>query len=540
MGPLLKILPFVVLLGGCSDYNVTKIGTDNLAPPENPDILVDPTLINFGTLNADGDMVTETVTITNGGTDTLDIANIQLDIASSAFTVSSLVGNDSLEPDESATFTVTYDPETYETNSNSVSILSNDYETPTVPVTLVGDGSAPVISVEPETFDFESVLIGCEESLDVTITNIGDVELVIDQIDYFVTYPADFAIEDYEDLYGVLPWILSPGDTVVLQVQYYPTDIDTDAAVIEIQSNDPQTPLASADQVADGAYTSTYEETFEQDQIDAVDILFVVDNSCSMNDKQTQLATNFDTFMNVLDISGVDYHIGFITTDSYHAVGTMITTATADPVTEVATIIDDIGTHGSASEKGLFYSYYALQTGYDFGPGSDFWRTDSKLIIIYISDEDDFSSGITPTSIKTYTVAAKGSSAYVTAHAVAGDYPGGCTANGGATEGTDYYTTVSYLNGVFLSICEDDWGTPLETLANESILKSAFDLTLTPIEQSIFVSVDGVTSSDWTYDVSDNAVVFDDGAVPDAGATVYVSYAPIYDCPEEKDTGTLK
>jgi hypothetical protein len=538
MGPLLKLLPFVVLLGGCSDYSVTKIETDNPAPPEDPEILVDPTLINFGTINADGDTVTETVTITNGGTDTLNITSIQLDIATSAFTVSSLLGNDVLEPDETATFTVTYDPETYETNSNSVYIVSNDYDTPTVPVTLLGDGSAPVISIEPDTFDFESVLVGCEESLDVTVTNIGDVELIIDQIDYFVTYPTDFAIEDYEDVYGVLPWILSPGDTVVLQVYYYPTDIDTDAGVIEIQSNDPQTPIAIADQVADGAYSSTYEETFEQDEIDAVDILFVVDNLCSMNDKQTQLSTNFVTFMNVLDLSGVDYHIGFITTDSSDAVGSLITTTTTDPVTEVATIIDSIGTHGSANEKGLHYSYYALQSGYDFGPGSDFWRTDAKLIIIYISDEDDHSSGITPTSIKTYTVSAKGSEDYVTAHAVAGDYPGGCTTNGGAEAGTEYYTVVSYLNGVFLSICEDDWGTPLETLANESILKSSFVLSQSPVEQSISVTVDGVDSTDWVYDSSDNSIDFDSTAIPVAGASVYVSYALIYDCPEEKDTGT--
>ena len=102
----------------------------------------------------------------------------------------------------------------------------------------MGDGSAPVISIEPESFDSESVLVGCEESLDVTITNIGDVELVIDQIDYFVTYPADFAIENYEDTYGTLPWILAPGDIVILQVYYYPTDVDVDAGVIEVHSND--------------------------------------------------------------------------------------------------------------------------------------------------------------------------------------------------------------------------------------------------------------------------------------------------------------
>jgi len=538
MGSLLKLLPFVVLLAACSDYNVTKIAEENPAPVENPDIQVDPTFINFGSLDADGDSTTEIVTITNNGTDTLDITSIQLDIASSVFTVSSLIGNDSLEPDETATFTVTYNPETYEINSNYVSIFSNDPYDYNVPVTLLGDGSAAVISIEPESFDFESVLVGCEESLDVTITNIGDVELVIDQIDYFVTYPADFAIENYEDTYGALPWILAPGDIVILQVYYYPTDVDVDAGIIEVHSNDPYTPIADANQTADGSYSSTYEETFNQEEIDAVDILFVIDNSCSMNDKQTQLANNFDTFMNVFDSSGIDYNIGFITTDDSDIQGSLITTSTVDPVAEVAQIIDDIGTSGSAVERGLYYSYYALQTGYDFGPGSDFWRTDSKLIIIYVSDEDDSSSGITPTSIKSYTVAAKGGADYVTAHAVAGDYPGGCTANGGGQAAFEYYTVVSYLNGVFLSICEDDWGTPLETLANESILKSSFTLTQTPVEETIAVIVDGTTSTEWTYDSSTNAISFNEGHVPAAGVSIYVSYSPIYDCPEEKDTGT--
>ena len=75
MGSLLKLLPFVVLLAACSDYNVTKIAEENPAPVENPDIQVDPTFINFGSLDADGDSTTEIVTITNNGTDTLDITS---------------------------------------------------------------------------------------------------------------------------------------------------------------------------------------------------------------------------------------------------------------------------------------------------------------------------------------------------------------------------------------------------------------------------------------------------------------------------------
>jgi hypothetical protein len=234
--------------------------------------------------------------------------------------------------------------------------------------------------------------------------------------------------------------------------------------------------------------------------------------------------------MNVFNSSGIDYHIRFITTDSATMQGSLITTSTSDAVSEVAQIISDIGTQGSANERGTYYAYEALQSGSDFGPGSSFWRGDSKLIVIFISDEED-SSTTTPTTFKTYVVTVKGGADYVTAHAVAGDYPGGCTTNGGAQEAYQYYTIVNYLNGTFLSICQDDWGTPLETIANDSILKTSFTLTKDAVEETIYVEVDGIPSTEWTYDSSTNAISFNEGYTPLAGATIYVSYNPISECP---------
>ena len=447
----------VLCLCACSDYNLKSYEEVSPAPIESPNIEVSPLTIDFGTLNADGEVSLKTITIKNKGSDTLNITSAVLNTTSNVYTLSNL-SDDELEPEEEAYVIVMYNPETHSTDNNSVVIVSDDPEDNFVSVDLTGDSESPVISIEPDSYDFENVLVGCDENLDITVSNIGNVDLTINQIDYFVSYPADFSIEDYENIYGPLPWVLEPGDSIILEVAYYPSDVDLDSGILEVQSDDPYTPIAEATHEAEGIYSSTYEESHKQEEIDAVDILFVIDNSCSMNDKQTQLANNFDTFMNVFDISGIDYHIGFITTDDSDMQGSLITTSTADPVAEVAQIIDDIGTHGSATERGLRYSYYALQTGYDFGPGSDFWRTDAKLVIIYVSDEDDSSTGITPTSIKSYTIGAKGGSDYVIAHAVAGDYPGGCTTNGGATEGLEYYTVVNYLNGTYLSICQDDWG----------------------------------------------------------------------------------
>jgi hypothetical protein len=171
-----------------------------------------------------------------------------------------------------------------------------------------------------------------------------------------------------------------------------------------------------------------------------------------------------------------------------------------------------------------------MQSGNDFGPGSAFWRYDAKLIVIFISDEDDFGN-VTPSTLSSYMIAVKGNADYAIAHAVAGDYPGGCSANGGASEGYQYYTLVNLLGGTFLSICQDDWGTPLETLANDSILKSKFTLQNNPIEETITVKVDGVEqSTGWYYDSSTNSIVFDQNNVPRANSIVYISYNPVSDC----------
>ena len=47
-----------------------------------------------------------------------------------------------------------------------------------------------------------------------------------------------------------------------------------------------------------------------QTTVQAVDVLWVVDTSCSMAQEQTQLAENFEGFMTHFLDSGLDYHIG--------------------------------------------------------------------------------------------------------------------------------------------------------------------------------------------------------------------------------------
>jgi hypothetical protein len=50
-------------------------------------------------------------------------------------------------------------------------------------------------------------------------------------------------------------------------------------------------------------------------QVGQVDILFVVDNSGSMSQEQRRMADSFPNFVQGLDLAGLDYRIGIVTTD---------------------------------------------------------------------------------------------------------------------------------------------------------------------------------------------------------------------------------
>ena len=515
---LRRILTFfaVVLFAlSCSDYQLHK------KVERAPDIHATPSSYDYGYLNATGETGELEIVISNYGNDSLEIFEVVLSSGTENFVVSEL-SMTTLDPEDVTSFTVIYDPVTYETNYDEVIIISNDPDERRVVIPLDGAGDAPVIKITPQEYDFGSVYLGCDEIQSIEISNIGNVDLEISDIDYYATLPVDMYPENFETMFGPFPMTISPGDAVNVQLTYVPLDVYDDEGYFVIKSNDPAQPSVTAIQVGEGLIEFVANDTFVQDSLMPVDVLFVIDNSGSMSSNQTNLATNFDTFMNMFVASGADYHIAFITTDSPYFVGDMITTATVNPVGEAVSQITSIGTRGSTIEKGFEMSYEATLTTGDAGPGSEFFRSDAKLVVIYISDEDDFSNSLTPLSMESHLRSIKSASNLIVAHAVAGDVPYGCSGSGSAQAGLEYSALVSRLSGTFLSICTSDWGTPMEALARDSITEDSFYLSKRPIESTITVYVDGVQSFDWVYEPSTGAIVF--SVMPQEGATIDVSY----------------
>ena len=401
-------------------------------------------------------------------------------------------------------------------------------------MTIVGIGSAPVIEVTPEEHDFGSIDIGCDDNLIVKISNAGDVDLIIDDLEFLSSIPVDFELFDQSTINNSLPITISPGDNIEIEIAYLPLDILDDNSYLEISSNDPMNPVTYSSQEGYGSYYDMVTDTHEQDGLLESDILFVIDNSGSMSRNQTSLANNFDSFINIFAASGVDYRIGFITTDNggEFVNGAVITNSSADPVAEVNSVITSIGTHGSAMERGLYESYVATTSGGPADPAGTFMRSHAKFVTIYVSDEPDHSSyrsSFTPSDYSSHLLGLKSSPALISAHAVAGDYPSGCNSGGTyATFGEGYYDVVSDLSGRFVSICSTDWGAQMEELARDSIASNLFSLSQEPIEDSIQVDVNGVLATGWVYDPSTNSIAFSSD-IPQDGDIVDIEYA-VYGC----------
>jgi hypothetical protein len=229
--------------------------------------------------------------------------------------------------------------------------------------------------------------------------------------------------------------------------------------------------------------------------------------------------------MNAFIAVGADYNMAFITTDRDYAQGQIINNATTDPIAEASAIISAIGITGHGMEKGIEMSVDALSSSSKLGPGSTFFREDAYLVVIYVSDEKDWSSPGWSSYTGFFDNLKQGN---FMPFAVIGDPPTGCSYNWRNIQyGSGYWDLVDYYGGTWYSICAADWGSQLQSLGNQVIARSRFNLSeVDPVEETIKVFVDGQELEEgWYYDSGTNQIAFEPGHVPEPGETIRVEYA---------------
>lgn len=144
----------------------------------------------------------------------------------------------------------------------------------------------------------------------------------------------------------------------------------------------------------------TVEDTFVQEQPTQADLLFVISNWWSMEQAYAELVDSFDDMLEVFVGSGIDYHIGVISTDTDHswehgklheADGLrFVDTDTPDPFGTFAKMatMDASGCAGPRRPRDA--TWLALEVEED-GWNAGFRRDEASLHTVFVSDDRDLS-----------------------------------------------------------------------------------------------------------------------------------------------------
>jgi hypothetical protein len=282
------------------------------------------------------------------------------------------------------------------------------------------------------------------------------------------------------------------------------------------------------------------------------DILWIIDNSCSMVEEQTALTNNFDSFINYFIDSGLDWHVGVVSTDMLFpdhqgrlrsALGFNFIDEDTPQPTFVFRQMAAMGVTGSGTEKGLDTSYNAIEVHGD-DANKDFYREDGLLSIIVISDEPDFSTEISTPEYISWLSNLKIDSNDVTFSSIVclqegnlnGVYCSNPPAWSAPQVGKQYIEVTNAVGGVLWDIRETDWSIVLEELGFlASGLRREFFLSDIPAPETIEVWVDIVDEegdkttytfkqgTDYTYSKTRNSIAFIT-YVPPQFATVNIEY----------------
>ena len=505
----------------CSDQQLHTLAAGSGG--EGPQILVEPEVLDFGTLDADDEPVLQTFHITSVGTEGLALQSVQLregDYAS--FELLTFVEPQALAPGESLSVDVLFHPWGNEQEARAV-VHSNDEDTPAWPVDLFGSAEVPELDVDPDPLDHGTIGVGCERENVATITSVGAAPVTLSALEVTGT--------SFELLSApTLPLTLEPGETTEVEIGFYPTVVyDFEGALVV--TSDEAMGVREALQLGAGTVDGSYTDDWYIPEGDPPsDILFSVDASCSMNDDLWDLAQNFETFINELDNYTSDWQVMIGSTDDGCNTGGILKPSTPN---YVKTFQDNIlwgGFFADWTEALLTINVNAIENTDAGECNAGFLRSDALLHIIDVTDEPEQSveMGGLPWDENVQKLwDKKGSAAHVRISAIAGPVPGGCDS---ADPATGYAEAVNATGGVFLSIC-DDWASDanLALLAAASVNQSTFELSHPAVESTIVVKVNGSERSDWTFDAGRNVVIFDDD-FPAGGDKVVIHYDGVESC----------
>lgn len=261
-----------------------------------------------------------------------------------------------------------------------------------------------------------------------------------------------------------------------------------------------------------------------------IDILWVVDNSGSMQPIQQNIVDNARLFMQeFVGHKHLNWKMGLISTDDeetpYLGFNIVFDNASSDPVNTFQKAVDSLGINGSASEY-VFYNVIRMFKDYGY-----FFRNNSSVAIIMVSDEvehseDDhgsaYSAQNTIDRIRGFISEKRKLRFYGALKASdLTDCPNRPSWDYGPYKGSPYEQVINATSGKVMSACVSNFGEKLAEIGKDIVkLVESPKVLLTerPVVSSIKVfykgqllsSGDRETGGFWYYDDYYNSINFYD------------------------------
>ena len=265
----------------------------------------------------------------------------------------------------------------------------------------------------------------------------------------------------------------------------------------------------------------------------ALDVLFVIDDSGSMDPHQINLMDNISKFADaIVRIKYLDYHVGVIsssTNSSYYTPnsccgmleGTVryVERLTPDGINVLARNLV-VGTNGDGTEKFFDPVYMALTEPNLSGYNAGFYRDYATLAVIFVTDSEDQSTLQSAASLHKFLLSMKKNpeklivaSAYISDQNLA-SCPSQESSEIGNLDGLEVFFGLT--NAITFSLC-DNFGEKLADLGEKIVAKSqSMYLQQTPVPGTVKISLDGVqlpsdSQFGWTYNANNNSIEFGSG-----------------------------
>ncbi len=518
-----SLISLTLLTAACSGEYDLKRDPD----PESdayPDIVVHPPALDFGQLG-EGEAATESFEIENVGEVTLEVSDIEVVVGDDVFRVLSDT-EWSIAPGDAETIDVEFVPYGLE-HYGSIEVSSNDPDTPEAPVDLYGLGTppdTPILQITPDNYQFGDTdgitFVPCGASKELEMRNTGSADLIVTDVDYISGGLLSF------DNRGVgLPLTLAPDEYVTVAVDFAATTAGADTGTLSVTSNDPRG-VVTADQNGEGAYLNFVTESFEVPGVAPVDIVFLIDQSCSMSENQGTIEAGMPDFVDELaNVS--DWRMIQVTKEGGCGNNGIIDANTPN----AAQVLSNNAFNGGISfsnytEQLLKHADTALSKDAPGLCNEGFLRPGALLHIIIASDESDQS----PQSPSHWVSQYENYVVDPSMVRVSGIIDINSRCGEGSVGPGGYIDAVNATGGSLIDICQPDWGNQLTDIASSVLagIKS-YNLQAVTDEATITVTVNGVETTDFDYEAAGSTVTVNSPPIGESDI-VEITYAEPASC----------